>query len=198
MPEVTQTPEHADATAGPSDAPAVTNDDQTAGRSDAPAAANDDQLITYPSAQFPGPPSVSVQIPSDWAPVRVLGAHMAARRVDTDSSFAPNIVVRGYVRDDAFTLADAIDELREHVEGLPDGQVDAPFDIEIGDAPFVGCNVSWHDPELGQVVQVHLFTAAARSKRIDVVQVTGSVCGDGAVDDYATLRGILESVAVTR
>jgi hypothetical protein len=52
------------------------------------------QTLSYPSTQFPGPPSVTVQIPAEWIPVAVPGTRLAARRTATECRFAPNGVVR--------------------------------------------------------------------------------------------------------
>ncbi|NNM48060.1 hypothetical protein [Knoellia koreensis] len=154
--------------------------------------------LTYPSAQFPGPPSVSVQIPDGWAPVRVPGTLLAARRAQSGGRFAPNVVVRGFTRSGDFTIGRALGELKAYVDERTDGEMDAPFSVEIEDVPFVGVNVSWTDEKVGDVVQAHLFAGARRGQVVDLIQVTGSVGGEQVSSDYETLQQLMQTVRVTR
>ena len=154
--------------------------------------------LTYPSAQFPGPPTVSVDIPEGWAAVRVPGTLLAARRADTEGTFAPNVVVRGFTRSGDFTIGRALAELKSYVEDRNDGQMDAPFALEIEQIPFVGVNVSWSDDRVGDVVQAHLFAGARRGQVVDLIQVTGSVGGEQAGSEYESLQRLMQTVRVTR
>ena len=154
--------------------------------------------LTYPSAQFPGPPSVSVDIPEGWSAVRVPGTLLAARRSDTDGTFAPNVVVRGFTRSGEFTIGRALAELKSYVGDRTDGQMDAPFALEIERIPFVGVNVSWTDDRVGDVVQAHLFAGARRGRVVDLIQVTGSVGGERAGMEYVSLQRLMQTVRVTR
>jgi hypothetical protein len=154
--------------------------------------------LTYPSAQFPGPPSVSVQIPEGWAPVRVPGTLLAARQAESGGRFAPNVVVRGFTRSGDFTIGRALGELKAYVDERTDGEMDAPFSVEIEDVPFVGVNVSWTDEKVGDVVQAHLFAGARRGQVVDLIQVTGSVGGEQVSSDYETLQQLMQTVRVTR
>jgi hypothetical protein len=154
--------------------------------------------LTYPSAQFPGPPSVSVDIPEGWSPVRVPGTLLAARRTDTGGRFAPNVVVRGFTRSGDFTVGRALGELKSYVQDRADGQMDAPFAVEIDAVPFVGVNVSWRDDRVGDVVQAHLFAGARRGQVVDLIQVTGSVGGEQVGVEYSSLQTLMQTVRVTR
>jgi hypothetical protein len=107
--------------------------------------------LKYPSEQFPGPPSVTVEIPDGWSPVRVPGTLLAARRNDTGGRFAPNVVVGGFTRSGDFTIGRALAELKSYVEDRTGGEMDAPFALEIESVPFVGVNVSWKDEAVGDV-----------------------------------------------
>lgn len=154
--------------------------------------------LSYPSETFPGPPSVTVDVPDTWGPVRVGGTLLACRRVSSDHGFAPNVVVRGFQRTADFTMRDALAELRGFVDGQPSGSVDEPFEIELGDVPFIGVNVSWDDPDIGMVVQIHLFAGSRRGRVVDLVQATGSVGGEDAQSSYTEVQQILQSVRVTK
>lgn len=154
--------------------------------------------LKYPSEQFPGPPSVTVDIPDEWAPVRVPGTLLAARRSASTGKFAPNIVVRGFTRSGEFTIGRALAELKGFVDDQPEGELDAPFEVQIDSVPFVGVNASWTDGKVGDVVQAHLFAGARRGQVIDLIQVTGSVAGPDAEAQYGTIQEVMQTVRVTR
>lgn len=153
--------------------------------------------LSYPSDTFPGPPSVTLDAPDTWGPVRVGGTLLACRKIESDDSFAPNVVVRGFQRTSDFTMRSAVAELKDFVDRQPDGSLDDPFEIELGEVPFVGVNVSWNDPEIGTIVQIHLFAGSRRGRIVDLVQATGSVGGAGAEAGYAEVQRILQTVRVS-
>lgn len=152
--------------------------------------------LTYPSDTFPGPPSVTIDVPETWAPVRVGGTLMSCRRIEGDRGFAPNVVIRGFQRSADFTMRDALAELRGFVAEQQDGTVDEPFDIDLGGAPFLGVNVFWTDPQIGTVVQIHLFNSSRRGRVVDLVQATGSVGGDDAQSSYGEVQQVLQTVRI--
>lgn len=155
-------------------------------------------LLKYPSEQFPGPPTISVDIPEEWSPVRVPGTLLAARRRVASEKFAPNIVVRGFTRSGEFTIGRALQELRAFVDGMSEGEMDAPFEVELDQVPFVGVNVSWTDDKVGDVVQAHLFAGARRGQVVDLIQVTGSVGGPDVGTEYERVQAVMQTVRVTR
>jgi hypothetical protein len=156
------------------------------------------QTLSYPSTQFPGPPSVTVQIPAEWSPVRVPGTLLAARRTATESRFAPNVVIRGFTRSGAFTIGRALAELKTFVAQKSAGEMEPPFAVEMDGVPFVGVHVSWRDEAVGDVVQAHLFAGARRGQVVDLLQVTGSVGGPDAGAEYTGVQRVMQTVRVTR
>jgi hypothetical protein len=156
------------------------------------------QTLAYPSPQFPGPPTVAVDIPADWSPVRVAGTLLAARRTASESAFAPNVVVRGFTRSNQFTIGRALGELAAYVARQDDGEMETPFEVEIERVPFVGVNVSWTDEAIGDVVQAHLFAGARRGQVVDLIQVTGSVGGPDAESEYTEIQQVMQTVRVKR
>lgn len=108
--------------------------------------------LSYPSETFPGPPSVTVDVPDSWAPVRVGGALLSCRRVESDHGCAPNVAVRGFQRTSDFTMRHAL-------------------------LPFLGVNVSSTDEQIGTVVQIHLFAGGsdAQDSYAEVQQILQTV-----------------------
>jgi len=152
--------------------------------------------LTYPSETFPGPPSVTVDVPETWAPVRVGGTLLSCRRINSDHGFAPNVVIRGFQRSSDFTMRHALAELRGFVADQREGHVDEPFELELGGVPFLGVNVSWSDPEIGTVVQIHVFAGSRRGRIVDLIQATGSVGGDDAQSAYGEVQQILQTIRI--
>jgi hypothetical protein len=156
------------------------------------------QTLAYPSDQFPGPPTVAIDIPADWSPVRVAGTLLAARQTSSAGAFAPNVVVRGFTRSNQFTIGRALGELAAYVDQQQEGEMETPFEVEIASVPFVGVNVSWADETIGDVVQAHLFAGARRGQVVDLIQLTGSVGGPDAEAEYPAIQQVMQSVRVKR
>lgn len=152
--------------------------------------------LTYPSETFPGPPGVTIDVPETWAPVRVGGTLLSCRRVESDQGLAPNVVIRGFQRTADFTMRHALQELRDFVAQQEDGHVDEPFELELGEVPFVGVNVSWVDEQIGTIVQIHLFAGSRRGRIVDLIQATGSVGGGDARSAYAEVQHVLRTIRV--
>ena len=156
------------------------------------------RTITYPSEAFPGPPSAELDLPDGWAPLRVAGSFMAAREVSAPTGFASNVIVRGYARDLQFDVREVTQDLRAFAHGQPSGVVDEPFRLTLGGVPWLGVNVSWVDPDIGQLLQAHLIAGWERGTFLDLVHVVGAVGGGDIMRAYQSLHDVLVSVRVSR
>ncbi|GAB3873626.1 hypothetical protein [Terrabacter terrigena] len=153
--------------------------------------------LAYPSADFPGQPSVALEVPEGWEPVHAPGTTMAAR-LPREGAFAPNVVVNIEPCGPAFQVEDSLDQLRAMATSRG-GAVSEPYAAELGDAQFVGCDATWPDPDVETVLQANLFhvAAAGSGPSAHLVQLTGAVGGAGAEADYELIRRVLTSVRVT-
>lgn len=152
--------------------------------------------LAFPSEEFPAQPAITMQIPDGWEPVHAPGAVMAARRAGEEGTFAPNVVVRMERRPSDFEVADALTELKKLAAGRPAGTTSAPFKAELDGQLFVGCDLSWVDDVAGTVLQAHLFGGVPSGPFLQLVQVTGSVGGAQAREDYPTMKTIMKSLTV--
>jgi hypothetical protein len=152
--------------------------------------------LAFPSEEFPAQPAVTLAIPDDWKPVHSPGAVMAARRGAEEGTFVPNVVVRIERRPADFEVSDALTELRTFVAGRPQGTISEPFQAELDGRQFVGCDLSWVDDRVGTVLQAHLFGGLPSGPFLQLVQVTGSVGGAQAREDYPTIKAIMKSLTV--
>lgn len=152
--------------------------------------------LVFPSEEFPAQPAVTLQIPEDWQPVHAPGAVMAARSAVADGAFVPNVVVRIERRPVGFEITDAVSELRDYAAGRSQGTTSEPYSTEIDGRVFVGCDLSWVDDQVGTVLQAHLLGAVPSGLFLQLIQVTGSVGGAQAREDYPTVKAIIASLTV--
>lgn len=152
--------------------------------------------LAFPSEEFPAQPAITLQIPDDWLPVHSPGAVMAARRAAEEGTFVPNVVVRIERRPADFEVTDALTELKQYAAQRPQGTTSEPFKAELDGQLFVGCDLSWVDDRVGTVLQAHLFGGVPSGPFLQLVQVTGSVGGAQAREEYPTLKAIMKSLTV--
>jgi hypothetical protein len=154
--------------------------------------------LAYPSADFPGQPSVSFEVPEGWEPAHAPGTTMAAR-LPRAGAFAPNVVVSIEQCGPAFRVEDSLEQIRTMATSRG-GAVSEPYAAELGDAQFVGCDATWPDPDVETVLQANLFhvvSSGGPGTAAHLVQLTGAVGGPGAESDYELIRQILTTVRVT-
>ena len=153
--------------------------------------------LAFPSEEFPALPAVTLHIPQDWKPVHAPGAMMAARSGSDVGAFVPNVVVRIERRPVDFAIADALAELTQFAAERRQGTASAPSEVELDGRLFVGCDLSWVDDQVGTVLQTHLFGLVPSGPFVQLVQVTGSVGGARAHEDYPTVKAIMKSLTVS-
>ena len=151
--------------------------------------------LAYPSDDFPGQPSVALEVPEGWEPVRAPGTTMAAR-LPREAGFAPNVVVNIEPCEPAFRVEDSLDQLRAMTTSRG-GAVSEPYAADLGDAQFVGCDATWPDPDVDTVLQANLFHVAEAGAGAHLVQLTGAVGGASAEADYELIRQVLTTARVT-
>ena len=153
--------------------------------------------LAFPSEEFPAQPAITLRVPEDWKPVHAPGAVMAARRAGEDGAFVPNVVVRIERRPVDFEISEALAELRQFVAQRPKGTSSEPFKAELDGRLFVGCDLSWVDDVVGTVLQAHLFGGVPSGLFLQLIQVTGSVAGAQAAEDYPIVKTIMKILRVS-
>ena len=63
--------------------------------------------IEYPSADFPGPPRITVDVPDDWETLTVPGVQVAVAQPRVEGTFRANVVVTVQRFGPEFTLEEA-------------------------------------------------------------------------------------------
>ncbi|MEW1952192.1 hypothetical protein [Terrabacter sp. NPDC080008] len=151
--------------------------------------------LAYPSADFPGQPAVSLDVPQGWEPVHAPGATMAAR-LPREGSFAPNVVVTVEQCGPVYRVEDSLEQVAV-LAATRGGSVSEPYAAELAGARFVGCDATWPDGDVDTVLQANLFHHVASGETSGhVVQLTGAVGGSDAEADYELIRQVLTTVRV--
>ena len=154
--------------------------------------------LAYPSADFPGQPSVALEVPDGWEPAHAPGTTMAAR-LPREGAFAPNVVVTIEPCGPEFRVEDSLEQIASLATSRG-GAVSEPYAADLGGAAFVGCDATWPDPDVETVLQANLFhlvSSEAPDAGAHLVQLTGAVGGPEAVSDYELIRQVLTTVRVT-
>jgi len=157
--------------------------------------------LAYPSADFPGQPSVALEVPEGWEPAHAPGTTMAAR-LPREGSFAPNVVVTIEQCGPSFRIEDSLEQIASLATSRG-GAVSEPYAADLGGAQFVGCDATWPDADVETVLQANLFhlvtsgASAAADAPAHLVQLTGAVGGADAVADYELIRHVLTTARVT-
>lgn len=154
--------------------------------------------LAYPSADFPGQPSVALEVPDGWEPAHAPGTTMAAR-LPRDGGFAPNVLVTIASCGPEFDVQESLEQIASLATSRG-GTVSEPYAADLGGAQFVGCDATWPDPDVETVLQANLFhlvRSGSPDAGAHVVQLTGAVGGPDAVDDYELIRQVLTTVRVT-
>ncbi|MGW5240531.1 hypothetical protein ACWEOW_16500 [Monashia sp. NPDC004114] len=175
--------------------------------------------VAYPSADFPGLPSVALEVPEDWEPAHAPGTAIAAK-LPREGAFAPNVVVSIEQCGAGFRVEESLDQIASMATSRG-GTVSEPYAADLAGAEFVGCDATWPDPDVETVLQANLFhivrhaagragggpsasaggavapTDAQLPGAAYLVQLTGAVGGPGAEADYELIRQVLTTVRVT-
>src|SRR4051794_26752833 len=155
-----------------------------------------DQLMTtysFPSTDFPGLTSVSLDAVDGWSPLHAPGAVLALVRQVEPERFAPNITVMVTRHSPDFPVDVTIAEVAAEAADLTDASVEPSFVTAIGARDYVGCNVAFRHAEAGTLVQVHLFTPVDHGPVRDVVHLTGTCSAEHAEAEYAELQKVMSS-----
>lgn len=154
--------------------------------------------LAYPSADFPGQPSVALEVPDGWEAAHAPGTTMAAR-LPRAGGFAPNVVVTIEPCGPEFQVSESLEQIASLATSRA-GTVSEPYAADLGGAQFVGCDATWPDPDVETVLQANLFHlvgSGAAGAGAHLVQLTGAVGGPDAMADYELIRQVLTTVRVT-
>ncbi|HET9632816.1 MAG TPA: hypothetical protein VFP73_10475 [Terrabacter sp.] len=151
--------------------------------------------LAYPSADFPGQPAVTLDVPQGWEPAHAPGTTMAAR-LPREGAFAPNVVVDIEQCGPSYRVEESLEQVAV-LAASRGGSVSEPYAADLAGAHFVGCDATWPDADVEVVLQANLFHhVPSGATGGHVVQLTGAVGGPDAETDYELVRQVLTTARV--
>lgn len=152
--------------------------------------------FTYPSAQFPGEPGVTLRAGDGWVAVEAPGTRLAIARESGAGQFRPNVAVIVARHSAGYPAEEVMVALEEVARGLEDARLETPFDVTVDGRQFVGRVLVYRHPQAGTIAELHMATSVESAGVTDVVQLVGTCAGDRVKEDLPLLRDVLSSVRI--
>lgn len=153
--------------------------------------------LTYPSAEFPAPPSISIDLPPGWTPTIVAGSLFAATKASEAGRFAANIICTWVRHDGDGDLDGIIAALEAELAGQPDAHLFEPVTTDLDGTLGIGRAAVFVDPSAGSVAQFHLLVQSPHGGCLDVLHLTSTVGGDRVEEDFPEICDMFRSVRLT-
>lgn len=155
------------------------------------------QRIQYPSADFPGPPQISIEVPDDWETLTVPGVQVAVAQPRVEGSFRANVVVTVQRFGSDFTLDAAREGLVQRKAALPELEELGTGEIEIEGMTWIASEYGYTQPGRPTVVQAARYVVVDRGGAAkDVLEIVGSCGAESADDEIETVRAIQDSITL--
>lgn len=150
---------------------------------------------SFPSAEAPALPSISVELPEAWQQRTAPDMLLAVIEDRGPDAFSPNVVI-GVTRQPAgHTLQSAQRAADEYVQDLREVALLDRAEVDLGGRTWYVIEFAHITDVAGTVAQVVAVTVVDNGPVSDMVRVTGTVAGDRTEQD---LPGVREVIASTR
>ncbi|RFA17256.1 hypothetical protein B7R21_00520 [Subtercola boreus] len=154
--------------------------------------------LVFPSDSAPAYPSISLELPDDWASFGAAGAVIAAGRAAPSGEFRPNVIVAVSRFGAGYTLEQATAEVTAQVTSI-EGVVELGRDT----LPVLGgegfrIEFSYTDARVGTLMQGVRIAVIENGPVTDLVQITATATGEQATTLWGELRDIQSSAALAR
>ncbi|MGY5765865.1 hypothetical protein ACXET9_11755 [Brachybacterium sp. DNPG3] len=153
--------------------------------------------ISYPSADFPGPPRVALEIPEEWEPLTVPGVQLAVAQPREEGRFRANVVVTVQRYGPDFTLESARAGLDQRKAALPELEEIGTGEVEVEGRTWIASEYGYTQPGRPTVVQAARYAVLARGEiATDVVEIVGSCGAEDADAEIEIIRAVQGSVRI--
>jgi hypothetical protein len=153
--------------------------------------------VSYPSAKFPGPVALSLQVPDGWSELAADGQVIALAREVPEGHFRPNVLVSVNRVTKGTGLAPAIADLHARGNRLTDFVLIGEEDGTLDGWPAYRIEMSFRHPEAGTLAQAARLACVDRGVAEDIVQLTATCGGDQVKDLWPEIRAISGSLRIT-
>ena len=152
--------------------------------------------ISFPSAQFPALPAISLELPAKWSGVVVPATLLAARREVDAGEFRSNVIVRSQ-------RVDADGDLKSAAKVVDDGIAELAEVEDIGRAVVqtdgrqtYAREFAYRHPVGGTLAQSWRVLLVAHEGVTDIIELIGTVSAQRP-RDLAEIRTILDSAVIS-
>jgi hypothetical protein len=153
--------------------------------------------LSYPSAVFPAPPVITLDVPEDWEPLALQGVVLAAGAPLVQGVFRPNVVVATSRFTEGYELQTAITAVSQKFASLEQSHEIGRELSTINGTEWFHIETSFIDSRAGTLVQAVHLAIIAQGPFVDLVQVTATVTGTQAHETMLdVVRGIQRSVVI--
>lgn len=153
------------------------------------------KTISYPSADFPGPPRISLDVPDEWETLTVPGVQVAVAQPRVEGRFRANVVVTVQRFGPEFSLDAAKAGLEQRKAALPDLEELGTGEISVEGITWIASEYGYTQPGRPTVVQAARYAVVERAGvATDVVEIVGSCGAEHAEDEIELVRSIQDSV----
>ncbi|AJT42374.1 hypothetical protein [Psychromicrobium lacuslunae] len=151
----------------------------------------------FPSAQFPGFPSVSVEVPEGWLPRAVQDTLAAWVRPEESGEFASNLVLSITRLATPRSLAEATESIEQATSQLNEVELFDSVDVTLNGQDWHVHEYVFVHPQVGTLIQVMAVASIQSGEFTDTVQLTGSISPANQERDVDAVRDIIRSAEVT-
>lgn len=152
--------------------------------------------VTYPSAELPGPPRISLSLPDGWEILTVPGVQIAAAEPARDAGFRTNLVVSVQRAAAGTELSSVAADLARRTAELPAHEDLGTGELEIAGRSWLASEYGYTQAGADTVVQASRYCVLDRGSATDVVEVVGSCGADRADTQIEIIRGMQDSVRI--
>ena len=121
--------------------------------------------VEYPSAKFPGPPRITIEVPDDWETLTVPGVQVAVAEPRVEGQFRANVVVTVQRFGADFTLEAARAGLDQRKAALPELEELGTGEIEVEGTTWIASEYGYTQPGRPTVVQAARYAGTAAPPR---------------------------------
>lgn len=154
------------------------------------------RTVQYPSAEFPGPPRIALEVPDDWETLTVPGVQVAVAQPRIEGRFRANVVVTVQRFGPDYTLVAARDGLAQRKAALPELEELGTGEVEVAGTTWIASEYGYTQPGRDTVVQASRYAVLDRGVATDVVEIVGSCGAERAEDEIEIVRAVQDSVTV--
>ena len=152
------------------------------------------KTISFPSADFPGPPQISLEVPDEWETLTVPGVQLAVAQPRVEGRFRANVVVTVQRFGPEFSLDAAKAGLEQRKAALPELEEIGTGEITVGETTWIASEYGYTQPGRPTVVQAARYAVVDRAGvATDVVEIVGSCGAESAEEEIELVRSIQDS-----